>query len=250
MKLIRFIGLAAIISLSFVTTKAQTQETIDSDRPGQSFTPHTVGTSVLQLQSGVNFKLVGAEETDNVISNLTNIRYGLSEMFEINGTVGYGIVGTPNETLNGINNLRLGARANFSQQEGYTPGFGVNVDFLFALGTEVYNDPYEDINTTLILTQKVADNLNATTNIGIYYDQLSGDILTPFTLNGSYSLSENTSIFAEIYGELQPNFGINFDFGGSYLVNDDFLLDFAVEIEDQEVDNDFWIEAGVSYRLK
>lgn len=247
---LKYSAILAITILSISTTFAQTQETIDSDRPGQSFTPHTVGTSILQLQSGLNFKLIGAEETDNVISNLTNIRYGLSEIFELNGTIGYGIVGTPNETLNGINNLRIGARANFSQQEGYTPGFGVNVDFLFALGTEVYNDPYEDINTTLILTQKVSDGLNATTNISIYYDQASGDILTPFTLNGSYSLSEKSSIFAEIYGELQPNFGINFDFGGTYLVNDDFLLDFAVGIEDQEVDNDFWLEAGISYRWK
>jgi hypothetical protein len=238
----------SLIFVAFYSAQGQTQKTIDSDRPGQSFTPHTVGTSVLQLQSGLNFRMVGNEGTDNVISNLTNIRYGLSEKFEINSTFGYGFVGTPSQTLNGINNLRLGARANFIQQDGYTPGFGVNVDFLFALGTEVYNDPYEDINTTFILTQKVMENLNASTNIGIYYDQASGEILTPFTLNGAYSLSETTSVFAEteIYGELQPNFGLNFDFGGTYLVNYDFLLDFAIGIEDQETENDFWLEAGIN----
>ena len=250
MRTLKYSAILMIIIISFSTTFAQTQKTIDSDRPGQSFTPHTVGTGVLQLQSGLNYRNVGAEETDNVISNLTNIRYGLSEMFELNGTIGYGIVGTPNEILNGINNLRLGGRANFSQQDGYTPGFGVNVDFLFALGTEVYNDSYEDVNTTFILTQKVSDNLNATTNVSVYYDQESGDILTPFTLNGVYSLSERTSVYAEIYGYLQPNFGINFDFGGTYLINNDLLLDFAVGIEDQEADNDFWLEAGISYRWK
>jgi len=232
------------------TAQSQTQKTIDSDRPGQSFTPHTVGSGVLQLQSGLNFRAVGNDQTDNIISNLTNLRFGIADRFELNGTIGYGINSTPNETLNGINNLRLGARYNFSEQNDYTPGFGVNVDFLFALGTEVYNDPKEDVNATFILTQKVSDKINAATNVSVYYDQLSGDILTPFTLNGSYSVSENTTVFAEIYGELQPDFVVNFDFGGTYLVSEDFLADFAIGIEDRALATDVWFEAGISYRWK
>lgn len=242
--------LLILLTLSLSTLQSQTQKTIDSDRPGQSFTPHTVGSNVLQLQSGLNFRAVGNDQTDNIFSNLTNLRYGLSERFELNGTIGYGINSTPKETLNGINNLRLGARYNFSEQKDYNPGFGVNVDLLFALGTEVYNDPKEDVNATFILTQKVSDKINAATNVGVYYDQKSGDILTPFTLNGSYSVSENTTVFAEIYGELQPNFVVNFDFGGTYLVSEDFLADFAIGIEDNASATDVWFEAGISYRWK
>ncbi len=242
-----------IISLFVVTSSgivAQTQKSIDSDRPGQSFSAHTVGSGVLQLQSGLNYKSLGADNANSMIYNLTNIRYGLSEHFEFNGTIGYGVQSTNVNTLNGINNLRLGARYNFSEQNGYTPGIGVNVDFLFALGTQVYNDPYEDVNTTLIISQKIADKLNMATNISAYYDQLNGDILTPYTLNVSYSLSESNTIFAEIYGELQPTFGLNFDAGISHLINEDFLFDFAVGVEDNELGTDFWAEAGVSYRWK
>lgn len=242
-----------IISLfvfSALVSVAQTQKSIDSDRPGQSFSAHTVGSGVLQLQSGLNYKSLGADNANSMVSNLTNIRYGLSEHFEFNGTIGYGFQSTEANTLNGLNNLRLGVRYNFSEQNGYTPGIGVNVDFLFALGTEVYNDPYEDVNTTLIISQKIADKLNAATNVSAYYDQLTGDIFTPYTLNMTYSLSESNSIFAEIYGELQPTFGLNVDAGITHLISEDFLFDFAVGVEDNELGTDFWAEAGVSFRWK
>ena len=64
---------------------AQTSEIIRSSRPGQSFTPYTVGSGVFQIQSGLNINgfEASAEEDGNGLFLAALGRYGISETIEV-----------------------------------------------------------------------------------------------------------------------------------------------------------------------
>ncbi len=75
-----------ILSTCSLWTPAQTSEVIRSSRPGQSFTPFSVGKNVFQIQSGVNFN--GFDETNsnedgNGVFFVALARYGITETIEI-----------------------------------------------------------------------------------------------------------------------------------------------------------------------
>ena len=109
-----------VISLH-ITAFSQYTETINSNRPGESQGAFSVGTGVIQLETGLDFgndshRLL---ETDtDIIGVNAALRYGLLvEQLEINANIRYQNNQTtfttgnvPEQSLSGINNLQLGAK--------------------------------------------------------------------------------------------------------------------------------------------
>lgn len=133
------------ILLSTTLAFSQRQETIDSDRPGQSMSPHTVGKNVLQVQTGVNYSHLNSTPISsyNGVANETNLRYGLIDILEINGTIGYRLdlyehSGRSDYMNNGAEKLRIGLRLNILDHDGLTPSIGASAELLVPFKTDVY----------------------------------------------------------------------------------------------------------------
>lgn len=258
-----------LLILLFTTSVAlsQRQETIDSDRPGQSLSPHTVGKNVLQVQSGIDYSSNSDNPlyTYNIIGNETNIRYGLSKIFEINGTIGYRVYNTDytddrieDRSQHGAELLRIGTRVNLLDHDGLTPAIAVSAEVIIPFETDVYNFIDYGFRGMVILKQPITDDLALTGNIGIFDNPAVPVFFYPYTLNASYSFSNDFSAFVEVYGLLIEDyisFGqdiedeLNYDAGVGYLLNNDFLFDFSIGKVSNFGGDSWYVNAGVSFRF-
>lgn len=247
-----------VLFLSTTFAFSQRQETIDSDRPGQSISPLTVGANVLQVQTGFNYfnRPYYNALTIHSISNATNVRFGITETFELNSTFGYrrneNIYADPrreNLISSGFENLRLGARFNILNKGGLTPTIAINTEFLFALENEVSFFPNDGLEIKASIKQPLTEKLALTTNLSLFHNPYIPDYFYQYTLNSSYSFTDEIFAFVEIYGLLNYGKTINYDGGVGYYLNNDLLLDISAGLVPNGDQNDWFIDAGVSFRL-
>jgi hypothetical protein len=234
------------------------QETIDSDRPGKSISPHTVGKNVLQVQTGINYfnKQYYDVLNLNSYSNETNIRFGLTENFELNSTVGYRInisdfdeSKRPNLEGSGLDKLRLGARLNLLNGVGLTPKVAIRAELMFALDNEVIYLPKNGVEIMASIKQPISDKLALVTNVGFLFNTVFPHNYYPYTVNSSYSFSDDIFAFVEIYGHWYSSLSINYNGGVGFNLNKDFLIDISSGLEPSEDHNGWFIDAGVSFRF-
>lgn len=263
-----------LILLLLATSLAfsQRQKTIDSDRPGQSMSPHTVGKYVLQVQTGFDYTSHSndlpyrSRYSYSIFGNETNVRFGLLDILEINGSIGYRVYNTDYEdnsradrTQQGAELLRIGTRVNILDHDGLTPAIAVSAELVIPYETDVYNFIDYGFRGMVIIKQPITKEWAVTGNIGIFDNPAVPDFFYPYTLNTSYSFNDKLSAFVEIYGYLNSiefsengiidNGDINYDAGVGYLLNDDLLLDFSIGRNNSFGDGDWYVNAGASFRF-
>jgi len=113
-----------VLSTCSLWILAQTSDIIRSSRPGQSFTPYSVGKNVFQIQSGVNFN--GFDETNsnedgNGVFFVALARYGITETIEIRSEFQFNRdqtnMGADKEVLDGFSGWNIGMRFNVLNPE-------------------------------------------------------------------------------------------------------------------------------------
>ncbi|MFA7326118.1 MAG: transporter [Candidatus Kapaibacterium sp.] len=247
---------------------SQKQETIDSDRPGKSISPHTVGKNVLQIQTGFDYTsnfnptIVILRNSYNVFGNETNVRFGLLDILEINGTIGYrsyNIYYEDNkrkvDNQYGAENLRIGTRVKLLDHDGLTPAIAASAQLLLPFTTNVYYMSGNGFEGTISIKQPITKEWAVTGNIGIYDDPMFVALFYPYTLNSSYSFTNEIFAFVEIFGLLNHGIAINYDGGIGYYLNNDFLLDISGgQIPNNELiynnnNIDWYLNAGVTFRF-
>lgn len=252
------------------------QETIDSDRPGQSMSAHTVGKNVLQIQTGFDYTSHSNDPSYvpkysfNVFGNETNIRYGLLDILEINGSIGYRVYNTNYEdnsradrNQHGAELLRFGTRVNIIDHDGLTPAVAASLELVVPYETDVYKFIDYGFRGFILIKQPITNELALTGNFGVYHTpqmyEFMPEYFYRYTLNTSYSFNDKLSAYVEIYGfintEYSSNYGvvnndhIDFDAGIGYLLNNDLLLDFSIGKDNSFGDGDWYVNAGVSFRF-
>ncbi|MFA7326117.1 MAG: transporter [Candidatus Kapaibacterium sp.] len=262
--------LALLLATTFAFSQRQT--TIDSDRPGQSMSAHTVGKNVLQIQTGFDYTSHSNDPSYvprysfNVFGNETNVRFGLLDILEINGTIGYRLYNQSYEDKNRKDNnqhgaefLRVGTRVNIIDHDGLTPAIAASAELILPFETDVYKFVDYGFRGMVIIKQPITKDWAVTGNIGIFDNPAVLEFFYPYTLNTSYSFNDKLSAFIEIYGYLNAieftengiidNGDINYDAGVGYLLNNDLLLDFSIGQDNSFGDGDWYVNAGVSFRF-
>lgn len=233
-------------------------ETIDSDRPGQSISPLTVGKQVLQVQTGFNYFNNSSYDglTINSYSNITNVRYGLLESLELNGTLGYRInvndyreKSRSNLVSSGFERMKLGTRVNILNEKGLTPKIAVNAELIFAYSNEVYSFIKNGYELKLSVRQPLSEKLSLTSNVGIFNNPIFPIFFYPYTLNISYNINDELFAFAEIYGLLNKEVTVNYNGGLGYYLNNNLLLDLSGGIEKEIETYNWFLDAGISFRF-
>jgi hypothetical protein len=237
---------------------AQTSDIIRSSRPGQSFTPYSVGENVFQIQSGVNFN--GFDETNsNVDGNgaflVALVRYGITETIEVRSEFQFNRdqtnMGTDKEVLDGFSAWNIGMRFNVLNPEDVTkPALGFQVDLSINAVSSDFNADRVAPRLLLLHSQALNPWLGLTTNWGVAWN---GNDEIPrgfYTLAFTFALSDKWSVLAENYGEIEnSDFDTRFDTGLAYLVNNDLQLDLGMGYGKNDKVSDYFIDAGVSIRF-
>jgi len=244
----------ATISLSMV---AQTSEIIRSSRPGQSFTPYTVGKNVFQIQSGINFN--GFDEGSAMDGNGTFLvalgRYGITETIEIRTEFQINrdqvMTGDEKETLNGISAWTLGIRFNIlNPDEATKPALGFQFDLNTNAASSDFKSKYIAPKVILLHSQALSSKLGLTTNWGVAWNGNDASPRGFYTVAFTYALNDQWALLLENYGEVEDSdFDTRFDAGLAYLLNGNVQLDLGVGYGKNDEVSDYFGDAGVSVRF-
>lgn len=233
---------------------AQYNETIVSDRPGQSNAANTLGKMVLQVQTGPQF---GGERRDNCQSNTfmwpAVIRFGIAEKVDLITVWGYESSKVEffdqELTANGINTADLGLRFNIFEETAAAPALGFEAYYKTKMRSEDYRPENTSAKFNLMASKSLTGILSISTNLGVDFDGDGGNSEGFYTLNLAMGVTDELSLFFENYGFFGDDFDSYFDFGGGYLLNNNLQLDLYGGFGYNDDLFSFFVTGGVSYRI-
>ena len=246
-----------LILFLFITgsiSSAQTSETIQTGRPGQSIGTNVVGSGIFQVQSGVDYSTtINNQESNSLLLNNV-IRLGLSESFELSGVFNLqeDQVRTTHSTLrqSGISAFHLGFRYNLIESpEGFKPAIGIQSRFKLTNVSNAYRTNH--VAPTIIVASNfnLSNNSSLTFNAGLDYDGVGAAVTYLWTLSYSYSITDTWGTFVEGYGnEKSGTDKLYIDSGLSYLVNKDMQLDISAGWGNNLGFEESFVSLGISWR--
>jgi len=255
-----FILLSCLLVASF-SAEAQFSEAISADRPGQAFSPNTVGNLVFQTQTGIDgggFKEkevdYQAQEKGSFFIPNTFLRFGLREHFEINSAWAYSLnkdmVGDTSSFSNGLALATIGARINIFEGRDKIPAIGMLVTFKLPILSPTFQQEFVAPIVVVMAGNKITDKFSILLNFGMDFN---GDNAQPnwtYVANLSYSISPKVGAFIENYGHFNGNdFWNSWDTGLSYLVNNNLQLDIYGGAGYNQNTLDYFASIGFSWRL-
>ncbi len=237
---------------------AQYTESITSSRPGQAFTPLSVGLNALQVQTGLNLSGFSIDNTPvegDVINYSALFRYGIKERVEFR--TGFGISRVDTESgfsevmFSGFSSFTVGTKINIINGSGQNPNVGIQADFALPVVDEDFRN--DKVATTLILahTQGLTEAIGLSTNLGAAWDGNDGETAGLYVVNIGFALPGDFGAFIETYGFFDnDDFDILFDGGFSYLVNPNLLLDISGGYGSNDTIDQFFVDFGFSWRTR
>lgn len=227
--MIKFKWFAVFTLFIFFSSSAQT---IITDRPDQTESSSTVKWGSLQIESGILLEF----SEDEIISERTLLapttlfRYGLSRGFEIRMLSQWeSLKNITNSTkVNGIDDLEIGAKVQLLKKDNINTEIAFLSHIILPTGTkELSNGKLGTINK-LSVSHELNDSLGLGYNLGYDYFGYGKGILT-YSLSLGIAITNLFGMYIESYGDLVEfkNPEANFDAGITYLINDNFQLDFS-----------------------
>jgi hypothetical protein len=235
----------------------QTSEVIRSSRPGQSFTPYTVGNSVLQIQSGLNINgFDESVETDgDGLLFVTLGRFGITETIEVRTEFQLAhdelTLQDMKTTSSGLSAWSIGMRFNILDPEDTRkPALGFQFDLNLNVASEDYKADYISPKLLLLHSQSLSSRLGLTTNWGVIWNGNDASPRGLYTFALTYALDDKWSLLLENYGEVEDgDFDSRFDTGIGYLLNNDLQLDLGAGYGKNDGVSDYFLDFGVSARF-
>ena len=237
----------------------QYNETIRTARPGQAVGPFTTGKYVIQIQSGYTF----SDYENNITSEsgdfseyTTSLRYGLTERIEIRSAFKLRsdkvkLNNAPNEHFRGLSFWNVGIRYNLITGSGFKPSLGIQADAKLTAINEAYKAENLAPRFILIHGQRLSKTFRLTTNWALTWTGNNGDVKGNYVINIAFPISEKIGGFIENYGEVfRGDLDSRWDTGLSYLANNDLQFDVSGGFGKNDGLNDWFIDAGVSWRIK
>ncbi len=237
----------------------QYNETIRSARPGQAVGPFTTGQHVFQVQTGLSYGDFENNDIDLSGDNLeytASLRYGLLEDFEIRSAfkIRSDEIRQSESTstkFGGFNFWNVGIRYNVVDGKGVKPSFGIQTDVKLTWVDEDYDAQEIAPRIMLIHGQKLTDKLGLTTNWAVSWNGNNNTPKGNYVINFSFPIAGKLGGFVENYGEVvSDDFDTRWDTGLAYRVTNDLQLDLSGGAGKNDGLTDWFIDGGISWRVK
>ncbi|WP_298780815.1 transporter [uncultured Polaribacter sp.] len=269
-----------LILFSFSSVYSQYTDVINSNKPGFSESPYSVGSGVYQFENNFFLRNVPSKNDFSIPQSfgfdmLFRTSFFL-EKLELNAQVAYQKdkvvyknLTNPNYYTSGYSNFTIGAKYLVFQQEyedktkevrswkrrlafdkkrlipSVAVYVGVNTDFL----NGIYQTGQISPKAGILLQNNLSNDFNVITNfyydkIGTDFDEFSYIITGTYNFNGRFSsFIENQTLFKKTQNE--TNLGAGF----AYLFNPNLQINTSGRLLFEEQGNGFYVGLGVSYRI-
>tara|TARA_R110002072_G_scaffold2520_6_gene21310 strand:+ start:1510 stop:2697 length:1188 start_codon:yes stop_codon:yes gene_type:complete len=259
---------------------AQYTNVINSNRPGFSESPYSVGTNIYQIETGFFYNSSKIVRTFTIPKSFGyNIVFRTSffnERLEFNTNltlqkdkVAFKNVFTSDYSISGLSGLSLGAKYLIFQQEYEDKSKEIrswkrrhafdwkraipSVAVYLGINTNLVNEIYKLEGLTpkfgVLLQNNLSKKLNIITNI--FYDNIGSSYSEmSYIITGTYAYNEKWSTFLEhkgSYNKYQTN--NNFGTGIAYLSSRHFQIDASSRLNFNGKTTEFYTGFGFSFRL-
>lgn len=253
MKTSKGFSLFALCFLWTISSLGQYNTTIRSGRPGQSIGPYGVGKNIIQVQTGFEFLNRSGVFSNKNYESVMVIRYGLSEKFELNTGWKYNFRTNLNalpQQQNGITLGAIGCRINVLDGKDYVPSVGFQFSAKLPRLSSDFLVNRLALRSTLIVRQKLSNKLSLMTNFSLDYSGNSIDPIGVYVVNLAWATTKKWHLQCEVFGSYTNSTLTNFfDVGTSYLVTNNFQLDFTAGVGNSNAVVTYFMNAGISWRF-
>jgi len=234
----------------FFSLQTQAQnDPISGDRPGMTTTGITLPRNHLQIETGFMFE----DDFDYYSMPLfsTMLRYGLFNRFEVRLAF-EPIFIAHTDTLKtkefGLNYFKAGFKWKLLDEKGIIPSIfvlsNISLPYIKTLNDTTYA-PSPDIR--LAFAHTITDNIGLGYNFAASWDAEFHTSLL-YTLAGFLKVNDNVDFFMEFYGNITDKMTA-FDCGFAWRPKNDWQLDISAGKGISAYSYDFFVAAGLSYRL-
>ena len=219
--LFKHVSRSIVLLLFLVGTKkaaAQYSEIINSDRPGATLSASSLGNRVLQWQVGGEYGQLrysprttlqyspGSVSNQNGGGFVYAMHYGLTERFDLGGSITYSQTNTIETRISRINTqltYSIWTRGNILKRDGFIPAVAIQGEILLPDSeTEFYNYNIGG-KITLMTDQKLGGRTLLSSNLGV---RLGGVPIGFYTLQLKIIASQVTFLYVEHFGEFGTNY--------------------------------------------
>jgi len=252
--------IALVLTLCLGPTLAAAWEPLQPNRPGQADPPTVLAPGVAQIEGGFTFEreTEGNPDTDTLTVPQLELRLGVHERFELQlfaeGFVQEWRDSDKNHT--GVSDLEIDTRVRLWEQEGWRPATAVEFGLSFPTGSGFATSDGFDPEGEILYAWDFAERWNLTGNFDFASETQGEDdssrhfVFRPELALG-LSISERLGTFVEYYGVIEEDAANqhSVDGGFTFLVNDDLQLDVSAGAGLNDAAPDFFVAAGVAWRL-
>jgi hypothetical protein len=219
------IGVLLVVNFGF-------SQTIATDRPDQTESSSVIPKGSFQIESGI---LVGFTSDDifseqQLLLPTTLFRISITKGIELRVLSQF--ESTTNKTLDqtstGISDLEVGTKVQIFKKQHSKTEIAFLSHLVIPTGTNgLTNNSYGTVNK-LAVSHVLSGKLGVGYNIGYsYFGEGNGDL--GYSLSFAFRITNKLGVYAEPYGALLniDTHESNFDAGFTYLIQDNFQLDFS-----------------------
>ena len=194
-------------------------QSIATDRPSaQTDNSYSLYHKAFQLESGLLYSYSNGEVNSSSLPNLL-LRYGAFDVIEFRFSSD--LLVSPIENKISTSPIQLGTKIQIIRNDNFQLAF---------LSMVTFDSINQNTLTKLIGGNSITDNFGIGYTLGHNYATSSSTDFFSYSIFLSNSFNSKITVFLEFYGDWNYNTilkssTINFDFGGSYLLNDKMQLD-------------------------
>ena len=202
---------------------------LDTDRPDHTESPLTIPKNALQIETGIQ---LGVQEDDinsiqQILLPTSLFRYGIAKGLELRLEHTYESIKVDQKRSSGFNDLALGAKVNLLDADKTAIGFMSRA--LIPTGSRAFTNDKWGVSSILAISHNLNEKSELAYNLGYEYLGSGNGNLT-YALVYGLDLNDRFGIYIEPYGEISDmkELMLNANTGLTYLVQNDFQLDFSV----------------------
>ncbi|MDC0176699.1 transporter [Polaribacter sp.] len=276
-----FLHLILIFSLLEITSiQAQYTEIINSNRPGFSESPYSVGTGVYQFESNFFYKNTSIEPTFSQPQSFgVDLLFRTSfflEKLELNtqltyqrDKVAFKNIFSSHYFTTGLSRLSMGVKyllfepkytdktkevkswkRRFSfDKKRFIPSVAIYVGMNTNFVSEIYKTESSTPKVGVLLQHNLTNEFNVVSNV--FYDKIGSNFSEiSFTITATQNFSDLWSGFIEhqgIFQKYQNN--LNFGTGLAYLFSKNFQINVSTRFLQEGKSQGFYGSLGISYRI-
>lgn len=229
-----------------------------TDRPDQTESSSVVPRGYFQIETGFTYSDEGSASRTLEYPG-TLVRIGLTERLELRlGTQGFVSEFEGDETT-GYGDSEIGTKIYFWQEEGWKPETALLASASIPTGNDAFSTGRVDPSFRFAFSHTLSETVSLAYNIGAAWETVptasgrSTLAKLQYTLVTGFALTDRIGAFAEFFGDSPLSAGggsaLSIDGGFTYLLRPNVQLDLAVGVGITDEAPDWFLTAGVSFRL-